>query len=114
MWRVRMDSPYSQVRPVVGPDGTIYAVDVYDTLYAVSPDGAVLWTVPDAGSKGVAVGADGTIYTGNENWIKAFHPDGTEKWTFVQNPRAFILLDVAVGPDGNVYGVASSGMGVSR
>jgi len=111
-WRVRMDSFYSQVRPAVGPDGTIYAVDVHDRLYAVSPDGAVLWVVLDAGSKGVDVGADGTIYTGNEDRIKAFNPDGTEKWTFVQSPRAFILLDVAIGPDGNIYGVASSGLGV--
>jgi len=112
LWRVRQDSFYSQVRPAVGPDSTIYAVDVHDRLYAIAPDGAVLWVVTDAGSKGVDVGADGTIYTGNEDWIKAFHPDGSEKWTFTQNPRAFILIDVAVGPDGNVYGVGSSGMGV--
>jgi len=111
-WRVRMDSFYSQVRPDVGPDGTIYAVDVHERLYAVSPDGAVLWVALDAGSKGVDVAADGTIYTGTENWVKAFNPDGSEKWTFTQDPRAFILIDVAQGPDGNVYGVASSGMGV--
>lgn len=67
---------------------------------------------PSAGSKGVAVGRDGTIYTGDENWIKAFYPDGRLKWTFVQDPRAFILIDVAVGPDGNIYGVATQGMGV--
>ncbi len=112
LWRVRMDSFYSQVRPAVGPDGTVYAVDVHDRLYAVAPDGAVLWVVAGAGGKGVDVAGDGTIYTGNENWIKAFNPDGTEKWTHVQSPRAFILVDVAEGPDGNVYGVASSGMGV--
>lgn len=112
LWRVRQDSFYSQVRPAVGLDGNIYAVDVHDRLYAVAPDGAVLWVVLNAGSKGVDVAADGTIYTGNENWIKAFRPDGTEKWTFTQNPRAFILIDVAVGPDGNVYGVGSSGMGI--
>jgi hypothetical protein len=72
----------------------------------------VLWTAADAGSKGVDVGPDGTIYTGTEDWIKAFNPDGSLKWTFVQSPRAFVLIDVAVGPDGNVYAVASSGMGV--
>jgi hypothetical protein len=111
-WRLRMDSMYSSVRPAVGPDGTIYPIDVDGRLYAVAPDGALLWVAPAAGSKGVAVGGDGTIYTGDENWIKAFHPDGRLKWTFVQNPRAFILIDVAVGPDGNIYGVATQGMGV--
>jgi hypothetical protein len=112
LWRLRMDTLYSQVRPVVGPDGTIYAVDVYDRLYAVSPDGALLWLVEQAGSKGVDVDAAGIIYTGNEDWIKAFNPDGTLRWTFDQNPRAFVLPDVAVGPDGNVYALASSGLGV--
>src|SRR5262245_37885678 len=29
-WRFRMDGPYSQVRPVIGPDGTIYSVDAFD------------------------------------------------------------------------------------
>jgi hypothetical protein len=111
-WRVQLNGPYSAVRPALGPDGTIYAVDVFDHLFAVAPDGTVRWAVADAGSKGVDVGPDGTIYTGNENWIKAFHPDGTLKWTFVQSPRAFVFIDVAVGPDGNVYAVASSGMGV--
>lgn len=117
-WRVETHSPsttgapYSQVRPAIGLDGSIYAVDVNDNLVAVAPDGGVLWRAADAGSKGVDVGPDGTIYTGNENWIKAFSPDGSLKWTFIQNPRAFVFIDVAVGPDGNIYAVASSGMGV--
>lgn len=111
-WRLRMDAPYSLVRPAVAADGTIYAVDVRGRLYALSPDGALKWLVLDAGGKGVTLGADGTIYTGSESAIKAFNSDGSEKWTFVQDPRAFILIGIAVGPDGNIYGVASSGMGV--
>ncbi|MEN8205866.1 MAG: PQQ-binding-like beta-propeller repeat protein [Pseudomonadota bacterium] len=111
-WRVKLDAPYSLVRPAVAADGTVYAVDVRKNLTAVAPDGTVLWVAADAGSKGVDVGSDGTIYTGTEDWIKAFNPDGSLKWTFIQNPRAFVLVDVAVGPDGNIYGVASSGMGV--
>ena len=111
-WRVLLDASYSLVRPAVAADGTVYAVDVADNLTAVAADGTVLWVIPDAGSKGVDVGLDGTVYTGNENWIKAFNPDGTLKWTFIQSPRAFVFIDVAVGPDGNIYAVASSGMGV--
>ena len=111
-WRVPLPGPYSLVRPAVGADGTVYAVDVGNHLLAVGPDGDVLWQVDDAGSKGLALGPDGTIYTGNETWIKAFRPDGSLKWTFVQEPRAFVLVAVAVGADGHIYAVASSGMGV--
>jgi hypothetical protein len=111
-WRVLMDASYSFVRPAVAADGTVYAVDVAKNLVAVAPDGTVLWTAADAGSKGVDVGPDGTVYTATEDWIKAYNPDGSLKWTFVQDPRAFVLVDVAVGPDGNIYAVASSGMGV--
>lgn len=112
LWRVPLAGPYSGVRPAVAPDGTIYAVDVFDNLFAVSPDGRVKWSQGQAGSKGVDVGADGTVYTGNEAWIKAYSPDGQLKWTYTQSPRAFVTQDVAVGPDGNIYAVSASGMGV--
>ncbi len=111
-WRFRMDAPYSMVRPAIGPDGTIYVVDVFQHLYALAPDGGLKWAAIDAGDKGVAVGADGSIYVASENHIKAFNPDGSLKWTFVQNPRAFICLGVAVGPDGNIYSVGVQGLGV--
>jgi hypothetical protein len=111
-WRFRQNGPYSLVRPVIGPDGTVYSVDAFFHLYALSPDGGLKWVVRGAGNKGVAVGADGVIYVGSESDIKAYNPDGTLKWTFVQNPRAFILLGLSVGPDGNIYAVATQGMGV--
>jgi hypothetical protein len=111
-WRFRMDGPYSEVRPVLGPDRTIYAIDAFAHLYALAPDGALKWLVRGAGDKGVAVGADGTIYVASESFIKAFNPDGTAKWSFVQNPRAMICLGVSVGPDGNIYAVSTEGLGV--
>ena len=111
-WRFRMDGPYSMVRPAVGPDGTIYAVDAFEHLYALAPDGGLKWVVNAAGSKGVAVGADSTVYVASESHIKAFNPDGSSKWTFVQKPRAFICLGVSVGPDGNIYSVGVEGPGV--
>ncbi len=111
-WRFRMDGPYAKVRPVVGPDGTIYAIDVFQHLYALAPDGGLKWLVRGAGDKGVAVGAGGSVYTGSETSIRAFNPDGSEQWTFVESPGAFILVGIAVGPDGNIYAAASEGMGV--
>ena len=106
-WRFRMNGPYSFVRPAIGPDGTVYSVDAFAHLYALAPDGGLKWLVRGAGDKGVAVGSDGTIYVASESYIKAFNPDGSAKWTFVQNPRAFICLGVSVGPDGNIYSVGT-------
>ncbi|HEU0292450.1 MAG TPA: hypothetical protein VFR47_06925 [Anaerolineales bacterium] len=111
-WRFQMDAMYGVPRPAVGPDGTVYAVDVSFHLYALTPSGGLKWLVNGAGNKGVDVGPDGTVYTGSEDSISAYYPDGTLKWQFVQNPRAFILLGPNVGPDGNIYAVASQGMGV--
>ena len=111
-WRFQHSGMYTVVRPAVGPDGTVYAVDVGSHLYALSPDGALKWLVRGAGYKGLSVGADGTIYTGSETDISAFNPNGTLKWRFVQNPAAFILLGPNVGPDGNIYAVATHGIGI--
>ena len=111
-WRFRQNGPYSQVRPVIGPDGTIYSVDVFAHLYALTPDGGLKWLVRGAGDKGVAVGADGSIYVASESFINAYNPDGSTKWSFVQNPRAFICLGISVGPDGNIYSVSAEGLGV--
>ena len=111
-WRFQHSGMYTVVRPAVGPDGTVYAVDVGNHLYALSPDGALKWIVRGAGAKGLGVGSDGTVYTGSESSIKAFNPNGTLKWTFVQNPLAFILLGPNVGPDGNIYAVATEGIGI--
>jgi hypothetical protein len=111
-WRFRMNGPYSFVRPVIGPDGTIYSIDKFNHLYALEPDGGLKWLVRGAGDKGVAVGGDSSIYVASENFINAYNPDGSAKWQFVQNPRAFICLGVSVGPDGNIYSVGTEGPGV--
>jgi len=115
LWSVELDAASSQVRPAVANDGRVYAVDALDNLYIVTPNGT---STPDvnaiegAGGKGLAVDGSGNVYTGNESWIKSFEADGTSRWTFTQDPVAFILSGVAVGPDDNVYAVASNGMGV--
>ncbi len=111
-WRFRMDAPYSLVRPALATDGTIYAVDVYGHLYALAPDGALLWLQNGAGNKGVAVATDGQVVASSETDVRAFAADGTPQWTYVQSPRSFIDLGVAFGPDGNVYSVGTEGPGV--
>jgi outer membrane protein assembly factor BamB len=111
-WRFRMDAPYSLVRPVIAADETIYAVDVYGHLYALSPDGALLWLVNGAGNKGVTIGADGTIVASSETDVRSFNRDGSARFIYTQSPRALIDLGVAAGPDGNIYSVGTQGPGV--
>jgi hypothetical protein len=64
------------------------------------------------GNKGVTLGADDTIYVGSEPAITAINPDGTLRWRFIQDQRAFFLLGPNVGPDGNIYAVAVDALGV--
>lgn len=111
-WRFEMDGMYAITRPAVGPDGTVYTVDVSGHLYALTPAGGLKWIFSGAGPKGLSIEADGTIITGDEGAITAVNPDGTLKWVFQEDPRALILLGPNVGPDGNIYAVATEGLGV--
>ena len=111
-WRFEMSGMYALSRPATGPDGTVYEVDVAGHLYALTPAGALKWIFNGAGPNGLSIGADGTIYTGDESAIVAVNPSGALKWRYTENPRAFILLGPNVGPDGNIYAVADEGLGV--
>jgi outer membrane protein assembly factor BamB len=82
----------------------------------VNPSGTLLWkavgAAGPAGGKGLAVGPDGTVYIGSEDFVRAYRPDGTQKWSFQQNPRAFIFVGLGVGPDGNLYCLGTQGLGL--
>jgi len=113
-WRFQEDFDYILSRPAVGSDGTVYSIDPTGHLYALAPDGGLKWifNASRTGFGNVSLGPDGTIYIGSTAAIFALAPDGTLKWQFNQNPGAFILLGPNVGPDGNIYAVATQGMGI--
>lgn len=111
-WQAPLGGSYSSVRPVVGTDGTIYVIDVANNLTAFSPDGTVKWRKTLAGRKGLAIGADGTIYVGSEDVVRAYTPSGTLRWSYALSPYTYIFQGLSVGPDGNLYCVTYQGMGV--
>ena len=112
-WRFQEDFDYILSRPAVAPDGTVYSIDPTGHLYAVAANGGLKWivNVPGTGFGNVSLGSDGTVYTGNTTLILAVAPNGTVKWQFDENPGANTQLGPNVGPDGNLYVVAMSGMG---
>lgn len=96
--------------PVIGADGTIYAMSSWSgTLAAISPDnGEVLWTYDgDFSYSGAAVGADGTIFATTETGITAINPDGTLKWSSGEllDDKNVALGDhgLVIGPTGTLY-----------
>lgn len=113
-WRFQADAEYIESRPAIGPDGTVYTIDMNGNLYALSPDGALKWifNATGTGFGNVTVGPDGSVYTGSTDAIFALAPDGSLKWKFDQSPPAMILLGPDAGPDGNIYAVGTQGMGV--
>ena len=122
-WRFQTDD-YTPLQFVsLASDGTIYVSDIA-RLYALSPDGGLLWVVQGAGGgRPISFGADGTIYTGgslseglNGHIVKALNPDGTQRWQLESAVGQNLLAGPSVGPDGNIYAVqdTTSGEGLGQ
>ena len=103
------------IAPTIGSDGTIYVPgNVNDTLYAVAPEGRLLWTFTGkklAQEEFVApavVGRDGVIYFGStQNVFYAVNPDGALRWS-VQLEGA-IRYAANIGNDGAIYVATKDG-----
>ena len=97
--------------PVIAADGTIY-VGNFESVVALSADGAQIWkaAVPIAGAPALA--ADGTIYVPSQDVGKgqngsnlfslyALNPKGAIKWRLAVD--ALIEHGPTIAPDGTVY-----------
>ncbi len=81
-WQIMADDAI-ETTPAIAEDGTIYAGSTLGTLYAVSPDGQILWTNNLGGSIATpAIGRDGTLYCmcGGTS-LTAVRPDGRVLWS---------------------------------
>jgi outer membrane protein assembly factor BamB len=112
-WKIQISDTsgsYSLSIPEVGPDGTIYAVEIYNNVIAANPDGTTKWTALNTGDKGIAYG-NGKVYSAKDGSIVYAHDatDGTLVWTYGPDPGTLlgVMLDVAVGPDNDIYAVAA-------
>lgn len=106
-WRFEIPSNASGEFIGVGADGRVYTTSfIPQDLYALSPDGSLLWTAAGAGGGNpITFAADGTIYTGEVS-VFAVNPDGTVRWEFTPPYTGYTLRLLAgpnVGPDGNIY-----------
>jgi outer membrane protein assembly factor BamB len=79
--------------PTIGDNGIIYVAGGHIAnqgqygLYAVNPDGTLLWSYTLIGMtylSNPAIGPDGTIYIGSDDWhLYAINPNGTLKWKYL-------------------------------
>lgn len=110
-WTFDVEGSELRYRPALAPDGTIYLHGSDGTIYALSPDGDLLWTTQVNGFPYVppSAGPDGTLYAGT-NWSAfAITPSGEFFWEFRDEGAQGIQVAPTVGPDGNVYGATDPG-----
>ncbi len=101
-WNVRFGG-YGYGIPCIGADGTIYVATTPGGLYAVSPEGKILWTTPspDEGDCPI-VDPEGTVYVANY----AIRADGTIKW--ILNEGLFYRTRLAMNSNGTLYVIGDS------
>ncbi len=107
-WRYHIGRELGYLRsfPAVGLDGTIY-VTGNDSLYALNPEGSLIWRFATTGGFWEAspvVGGDGTIYfSASDGFIYAVRPNGTLKWKYDLGSSWVLERSPAICGNGDVY-----------
>ncbi len=113
-------SQYSNVRPVVGPNGNIYLATLSGRIIAITPDGAERWIMEaeDGFTVSPTIDDDGTLYAMSQNghlfavtsngqkvWDHRFE-DGTFAAPIVGKSVLYVVGEVAQGK-GKLYALRS-------
>jgi YD repeat-containing protein len=118
-WRYQTGGSINS-QSAIGADGTIYAIATDNYLYAITPDGNFKWRflMGDVMVAAVtpAIGADGTVFIGAENFVAgaentgtlyAIRPSGVLDWTF--QTTGGLRSSPVIGEQGSIYVTTSSG-----
>jgi outer membrane protein assembly factor BamB len=107
LWTLTVDGEF-YAPPSQGPDGTIYAGGTDNVLYALRPNGSIVFhrritqssfCIPFSTP---SVGPNGNIYIGCRDWtIRSFRPDGTPG--MVWHVDDIIRTAPLVASDGSLY-----------
>jgi len=115
LWKKQLDG-YAFSGPSVSSDGTIYLISLESDpekihqpyLLAFDINGNLKWKYKLNVSQywGIwylhpAIGSDGVIYWGWNNYVEAINPDGTQKWSKSVDTTA--LSSPAINSDGTLY-----------
>ncbi len=111
--------------PTIGAEGTSYVVTGappgQSHLFAISPDGEILWSAPPQESiddldsfaimNAPAIDAAGDLYVGDRNQLWAFRPTGELKWVVDLEPYGvdWGFMTVVFSRQGHVGGVTTNG-----
>ncbi len=107
VWTLSVEGEF-YAPPSQAPDGTIYAGGTDDVLYALRPNGSIVFHryitrstffIPFSTP---SVGPDGTIYIGCRDWtVRSFKPDGTP--SMVWHVDEVVRTAPLVAADGSLY-----------
>jgi len=107
-WRVSVDAEV-YATPAVGSDGTVYAATYAGSVYAVRPDGTVLWSrTPDGAGEvkaSPAIGSDGSVYvaTRSGRLYRLDGKDGRVLWMWQSETGGRINSSPVVDAAGSAY-----------
>jgi outer membrane protein assembly factor BamB len=96
LWAVPTGGLTSDASPVVGPEGTVYALCT--DLWAITSDGRVKWKRSVGWGTGLLVGPTGVVYVLLDGGVRAVDASGADVWAWSLGRSA--RFAAALSPDG--------------